>query len=375
MPHLVTLGGAQKSLRHAMELLASRGHDVQVFSVRASRDDPASPGARRSPDQRASRTSSVSCNDVEVREARTLQETIANARASLGDKRPNVVIVPAEDVAQRPLREALRWGRPVVLMCQTPATLPFGDGAAFPCDSRTELLRRANLVLATSRFLADYICDAAGILARFVSLPVAGPMGGIDLDAPWSSRCGALMINPSTIKGLPIFLDVARALPDQLFLTVPTWATQARDLCELRKLPNVAVAEPTTDIYSLLRRSRVVLVPSLWLENVPLIISEAIFAGVPVLASSVGGIPEAMRGTGACIPVRRGAWTAGADGSVRATAPPQDASSWIWHTQRLMASEPDWISSRDTAWRAAVQSLRDSDITPLEEHLQRVASR
>lgn len=40
----------------------------------------------------------------------------------------------------------------------------------------------------------------------------------------------------------------------------------------------------------------VLVVPSLWWENAPLVIQEALAAGVPVIASAIGGIPELVRG-------------------------------------------------------------------------------
>jgi glycosyltransferase involved in cell wall biosynthesis len=36
----------------------------------------------------------------------------------------------------------------------------------------------------------------------------------------------------------------------------------------------------------------VLVVPSIWAENSPLVIHEAFLAGVPVIASDIGGIPE-----------------------------------------------------------------------------------
>jgi glycosyltransferase involved in cell wall biosynthesis len=39
----------------------------------------------------------------------------------------------------------------------------------------------------------------------------------------------------------------------------------------------------------------VLVVPSLWLENSPLVIHEAFQAGIPVVGSDIGGIPELVR--------------------------------------------------------------------------------
>jgi glycosyltransferase involved in cell wall biosynthesis len=47
-----------------------------------------------------------------------------------------------------------------------------------------------------------------------------------------------------------------------------------------------------TTIAELMSRAAVLLVPSLWLENFPGVAVHALFAGLPILASDIGGIPE-----------------------------------------------------------------------------------
>ena len=39
----------------------------------------------------------------------------------------------------------------------------------------------------------------------------------------------------------------------------------------------------------------VLVVPSVWYENSPLVIQEAFLAGTPVIASDIGGIPELVK--------------------------------------------------------------------------------
>ena len=54
----------------------------------------------------------------------------------------------------------------------------------------------------------------------------------------------------------------------------------------------------------MLAQTRVLLNPSLWYEGFGLIVMEAMLRGIPVVASSSGGLQEAKRGTGYVIPVR-----------------------------------------------------------------------
>lgn len=49
------------------------------------------------------------------------------------------------------------------------------------------------------------------------------------------------------------------------------------------------------DVDSILQSIDVLVVPSIWLENAPLTIQEAFLAGVPVIASNIGGMKELVR--------------------------------------------------------------------------------
>lgn len=49
---------------------------------------------------------------------------------------------------------------------------------------------------------------------------------------------------------------------------------------------------PQDRLYSLLHHARALVMPSLWPENCPLVTLEALSMGTPVVASSMGGLPE-----------------------------------------------------------------------------------
>lgn len=100
-------------------------------------------------------------------------------------------------------------------------------------------------------------------------------------------------------KGVHVLLEAARALPPARFEleiwgnpdTFPDYAASLKALG--RDLP-VRFCGPfdATDAASVYDRFDLLVVPSLWPENSPLVIHEAFMAGVPVVAARTGGISE-----------------------------------------------------------------------------------
>lgn len=106
-------------------------------------------------------------------------------------------------------------------------------------------------------------------------------------------------------KGLETLLDVAAAhlRPDgPLFVIAgagPLQADLQRRIAQ-QDLP-IRMLGPRDDIPDLLSVARAIVVPSIW-EGQPMIVQEALSAGVPVIATAVGGIPALVRDAGLLVP-------------------------------------------------------------------------
>jgi glycosyltransferase involved in cell wall biosynthesis len=113
-----------------------------------------------------------------------------------------------------------------------------------------------------------------------------------------SSRSVALFVNPIPQKGLGTVLRLAEARPDVSFAFTLGWAIDDQALrrlsAEARRLGNVDVRPSTGDPAELYGDARVVLVPSTYPEAWGRVAGEAQASGIPVIASALGGLPEAV---------------------------------------------------------------------------------
>ena len=223
-------------------------------------------------------------------------------KRQIRDFKPDRTLISCEDPGQAILESALETGiSPIVLLVQTTLPLPFGPGSFLASKQKTELLKSVNAIVANCRFLADYMLEWGGLNSTVIRFPAFG-------SPPFPQVTGAdngfvTLINPSAMKGISIFLELARSLPDVSFATVPTWGTTKADRDRLAELPNVKILEATDNIDAIFALTRVLLVPSLWSEAVGYIGIEAMLRGIPVMGSDVGGMREAKLGVDYLLPV------------------------------------------------------------------------
>ena len=228
---------------------------------------------------------------------------IQTLRRQIREFAPDWVLVSSEDLGHGLLREAQHEapGR-VVYLAHTPQFFPFGPASWNPNRQGAALVAQAAAIVAIGHHMAEYIERELGRRAAVIHPPIYGA-------APYSDYANCergfiTMINPCAVKGISIFLETARRLPQYRFAVVPGWGTTGEDRRALNRVPNIRILPNPKNIDYVLAQTRLLLNPALWYEGFGLIVMESMLRGIPVVASDSGGLKEAKRGTGYVIPVR-----------------------------------------------------------------------
>ncbi len=253
-------------------------------------------------------------------------------REQIAEFKPDWVLVSSEDLGHVLLAEASRAapGR-IVYLAHTPQFFPFGPASWNPDAEATEQIRRAAGVVAIGRHTAGYIAEHAGVEAEVIHPPIYS-VGRSSICPTEPTEGLVVMINPCAVKGIGIFLGVADRMPEVGFGAVPGWGTTGEDRRELQRRPNIAVLPNYRDIEDLFRRTRVLLMPSLWYEGFGLSVLEAKLRGVPAIASDSGGLVEGNVGACCTVPVRpieRFEAVFDERGMPRPVLPENDVEPWV----------------------------------------------
>jgi surfactin synthase thioesterase subunit/glycosyltransferase involved in cell wall biosynthesis len=364
-------GGGDKSNRLLMEALVARGHEcrvvarISVFGEAQERKYAADLAARGVRAHFADGVARFERNGVDVRVVTntSLRHYFTN---QFDEFRPDVTVASTDDPAQILLEIALRG--PVVYCARATLAVPFGPDCAFPSEVKTERLRRCARVVGVSRYVADYCRRYAGLDAIHVPISLMEPeewpaLGSFDNEF-------VTIGNPCAVKGIDIFLGLADAFPDTRFAAVPTWGTNEHDRAALRVRPNVTLLDPVDDMNDLFRRTRVLLVPSLWAEARSRIVLEAMLRGVPVMAADVGGIPEAKMGVPYLLPVRPIVkYQPVVDEQMVpiAEVPPQEIAPWRAALERLLSDRFHFEEIARRSREAALDYARSLNVGPFQE--------
>ena len=234
----------------------------------------------------------------------------------------------------------------VILLLQTIIQLPFGPLSVDRNPEYTQLVKSARAIIVISDFMKSYIRDYGDLEAQLLQLPVYG--AGPFPDLSGFDRGFVTMINPCELKGVSIFTGLVREFPNVEFAAVPTWGADDELVIRLRQLPNVRILKPANDVEEILAQTRILLVPSLWPETFGYVVPEAMLRGIPVLASDIGGLPEAKLGVDYLLPVLPGEFCK--DGFV---SPTQDLLPWSQALGELLSDEDTYRQCSQQSRRAA----------------------
>jgi glycosyltransferase involved in cell wall biosynthesis len=210
--------------------------------------------------------------------------------------------------------------------------------------------------VAPSQFLISRYVQAGFPAERFTYLENGVDLKAIGTDARPPCPAGPLRFtylgSLAWQKGVDVVVKAMRGIPpSQASLTVygdpSTFPDYAQSIAESADPTNTEIGGilPRDAVGQALAQTDVLVVPSLWYENSPLVIQEAFAAGVPVVASDIGALAEKVR--------------PGVDGWLCA---PGDIKAWHENLQRL-AEHPDEV--------ARVRSGVRPPLT-LQEHVTRL---
>ena len=296
LPHLI--GGGPMDIHHMALALCSRQHEPTVVA--------ALPGGRRRLGRYRLRQAlspgglpvsrDVTNGYPTLRAAPWLVPRVLAER--IEHQRPDVVIVQGGGI-ERLAPVAIEHGVPVVMRSIDTASVELLAQAADRDPEVGSLLRSPLFtIVSISDYVGGRVRDLLGL-----SSTVIRPLIRVEDSVARPRRPEHItFVNPIPFKGLTVALRVAALLPQRRFLFAEAWnrpAWQRKELGRaLAAVPNVTFRQRSTGLSDVYRSTALVLMPSQGPEGFGRVVIEAGINGIPVVASRVGGLPEALGTSG-----------------------------------------------------------------------------
>ncbi len=163
--------------------------------------------------------------------------------------------------------------------------------------NHASFFEHVNGVLVPSGFSVDYYKQTIGLPCT----AIPSPLDWKRVQCDFIDRRFLTFVNPSPVKGVYVFAAVARELarrrPDMPILVVESrgkvdWLKKTgADLSALKNLCGMTNTRDPRKFYSI---TRVLLAPSLWQETFGRVTAESLINGIPVLATTRGGLREVV---------------------------------------------------------------------------------
>ncbi|MCZ6598238.1 MAG: glycosyltransferase [Planctomycetota bacterium] len=205
--------------------------------------------------------------------------------------------------SEREALEGLVAGRPEAAGFTSEELDAAHDRRAELDRTRARAFDALDLLVSPSRFLADRLVQGGIPRERIEVLPNGIDTTGLSgLDPVGSGervRFGFLG-GLAKHKGAHVLIEAFRRLDEPAELSIWGYSSDEPYVESLRASASEAGAlwhgsYERADLPSCLASVDVVVVPSIWVENHPIVIQEAFAAGRPVIASDLGALPESVR--------------------------------------------------------------------------------
>ena len=314
-------------------------------------------------------------NRVEVHTAETLLHLRNHLEDQIRTFDPKWILVSSEDPGQLLLETAVKaFPNRVIYIAHTPQAFPFGPASFYPNENGIELLRQSAAIIAIGQQTAAYINKWSGLKPVILHPPIyRQPPFTVDssVDRPFIT-----IINPSPVKGISIFLELAKRLPEHRFAALIGWSTPTEDLEMLRSVPNIRVFNPVRDIDEIYSKTKILLMPSLYQEGFGLTVVEAMLRGIPVLASDYGGLVDAKLGIDYLLPIHPiEKYQNQFDNRSYPIPiiPEQDIGPWLQALRELVLNRERYKELSRSSRQAAVEFVKNLGIDPFETFLENLS--
>lgn len=147
--------------------------------------------------------------------------------------------------------------------------------------------------LANSKFISKAIEKHTGIVPDVIT-----PLINTKRYFTGTKRRFVTFINPVKVKGVELAFEIAKLCPEIHFQFVESWPLNENKFAilkdEVSRYPNISLCRTMLDIRAIYKQTSILLVPSMCEEGFGRVVIEAQISGIPVLASNIGGLPEAV---------------------------------------------------------------------------------
>lgn len=379
LPYTRIFGGANKSNKSLAEEFARKGHDVIIIAPALA--TPSHITLDELAIELHKQGIEVTDNDgyfiFEIEKVKVF--AVKNAdylRSKLIQKtkqiNPDWVFISAEDPSQTLLNAAHEVASDkIIYLAHTPQMFPFGPESMYPGEKRTQVIGKSRLIVTISDFVANYI-ESNTSFKTFVNHPPHFGKGPYPNLSNFESGF-VLTMNPCSVKGISIFKALAKTYPEIPFAVIPGWGTTPSDKIELERIPNITFLKNEPDLNEILKKTKILLMPTLWSEGFGMATVDAMLRGIPVIASNYGGLKEAKLNTEYSIDINPiiGFKDELDENSLPiAHVPDQNLDPWKNALEAIFFDKNEYEKQSQTAYKNAHDFINNLSIDKLENWLK-----